>query len=231
MKANFEQYGLLEYRFNPDLIFARNRMEKYQILKASRIQEEELAAARNPLQLESGMFDPPGEMAAEMMQLNADSTASIDTASDGNLAQLKSGDLEKEVAKSRSQLQKVKSDLQLARSSANSSDSFLDPVAIPAVSPDGCKRPRSPLPSEGTADVLAKRQRSLLGTEAWAFSLVPRDGGGGNYSYVQDGWDSAEKSALKAGAFAGMSSSYDGGGGKRGDEQGEWKWAEDCFRH
>ena len=75
-KQNFERDGLPEYRHNPDLIFARARLEKYQILKAAKIMEEGLAAARNPPQLESAMLVPPGEMAAEMMQSNADSTAS-----------------------------------------------------------------------------------------------------------------------------------------------------------
>jgi hypothetical protein len=105
-------------------------------------------------------------MAAEMMQSNADSTASIDTASDGNLAQLKSGDLAEQFAELAAQLKKVKSSSHLrhARSSANHSDSFPDPVAIPAISREGCKRQWSPLPSEGAAGHFAKRHRSLLDT-------------------------------------------------------------------
>ena len=45
-KENFDRFGLPQEKKNPDLIFARARMEKYQILKAAQIMEEGLAAAR-----------------------------------------------------------------------------------------------------------------------------------------------------------------------------------------
>ncbi len=84
-------------------------------------------------------------------------------------------------------------------------------MAVPAVSLAGksCKRQLSPLASEGTACLLAKRQRSLLE----AFSGMPRDEGRGNYGDLQGELDSGEKSATKAGAFSGMLLSYDRGGG------------------